>query len=324
MISKRACQQSILISTALLSMLSCSKASDEQANSRLSSVAQESAGITISLAQYSLPELQSVVFSDNDQQLFSKLAADFQQDALPSTRLPLTSEQSIINHHAHYAAQFVDQYRLLGHADVSIRQGCDKMDYAKQQYLASDDQVLQVRSNYQESQDLEGSSITYVSNYFYQVSEDKVDINQRVEGDIQRQFNGRIMRQALPVKLQKKFNSAARSVLESYAYKQNWLKDTTMPSYFLSLPEDIDTQEVLNVMRLSTGKTQVEQAQWYDIKHFLLSEDGKSCQPDGHSVELMSNDGVLLFQSFQMPGGVSMSFMLQDLKPALALPCDDQ
>ncbi|MCK5881068.1 MAG: hypothetical protein KAG18_04275 [Sinobacterium sp.] len=221
---------------------------------------------------------------------------------------------------AHYKVSFFDQYSLLGFAVRSSTQFCDKVVTNTQLSLSSDDKELTIESNFEETQLLDHSQATYVSSYYYQVSTDKVDVNQRVEGSLKRQFNGLAHHQALPYKIDALHDKQALFLYQALTYKleqlQTLQKNPALTAEFsyMSAPEDADSKEVLSVVEAKYMGLQLDEKTVLDTyllssKHFLRDEQGEWSN-DGYSIEWLSSGGVVLYESFVMPTGLSMQYEL--------------
>lgn len=221
---------------------------------------------------------------------------------------------------AHYGVTFFDQYSLQGLAVKSSTYYCDKVVSTTNLNLSSDDNVLNMKSVLEETQALDYSKASYISNYFYQVSTDKVDVNQRVEGNFKRQFNGLLHHQELPYSVDALHDAEALFIKQSLDYKLAQLQDLKLENdgsisfSFMSAPEDVDSTEVLNVVEGHYQGLQLDVNTRLDTylleqKHFLRDEQG-GWVDDGHSIEWLSASGIMLYESFIMPSGLSMQYSL--------------
>lgn len=223
---------------------------------------------------------------------------------------------------AQYNVNFFDQYSLVGNAEKISQHFCDKVVSTTHLSLNSDDQALNIQSMFEETQSLDHSQANYLSTYFYQVSEDKVNVNQKVEGSLKRQFNGLAHIQELPYRVEALHDAESFFLYQSLAYKLEQLEgikrtDETVSFSYLSAPEDVDSSVVLNVVEGRYKGLQLNEATLntylLEIKHFLRDEQGEWVD-DGHSVEWLSDSGVMLYESFLMPTGLSMQYALHTVQ----------
>ena len=231
---------------------------------------------------------------------------------------------------ANYQVRFFDQYTLTGHATKTVKVACESSEYSSQLLLKSEDGELTIRSSTIETQPLDSSQAQYTSVYFYQVDADKVDVNQKVEGQFKRQFNGVAHHQELPFSHDVLHDKNALFLHQSKQFKLEQLLDIdknnkqVIQFNYISVPEDIDNSEVYNLVELSylpfSYKQKIFHGYQLLTKHFIHDESG-SWVEDGHSVEWMTASGVVLFESFIMPTGLSMQYWLQAVSTSESPKC---
>ena len=245
----------------------------------------------------------------------------------PAAKNTLIELKKIVSHEqgaqafkAHYNVSFFDQYTLMGMAVKSSTQFCDKVITTTQLSLSSEDKELTIKSDFEESQLLDHSQATYASNYFYQVSSDKVDVNQKVEGNLKRQFNGLAHHQELPYSIDALHDSQALFLYQALTYKLSKLQTlkehttSTVEFSYISAPEDADSKEVLSVVEAQYQGLQLDEKTVLNTyllssKHFLRGDEGEWLE-DGYSIEWISAGGIVLYEAFVMPTGLSMQYAL--------------
>jgi len=280
-----------------------------------------------------LPDYTPLSFAKSHAGALTRLQADVdkayakqKQHWLNLVKTPGSAEKGLglLSHRARYVTDFFDQYTMQGQAELGFEKGCEQWLHTRDVKLASIDQEMFVNMFYQETENAGSLSASFASEYHYIVQADNVEMRQSSAGFIKKQFNGVAYTQAEPMKKSALFASEAKMVTEAQRFKLDQLSQfkkqfkeqlaasrnaeaASLQSFsFVALPEDIDSTEVLNLVELEA----YQDLFLMRMQHYVLSEGAGTWLEDGVSIELYSDNGIMLYQAFEMPNKTAMHYSL--------------